>query len=105
MSVTIPLQPVVNQTLSIVLDNTVHEIALTTANNVIAFSLTRDNVVLLTNLRVVAGTPLIPYTYLEQGNFIFLTENDALPDYRQFNITQFLVYLTPAELAAPDGSA
>jgi hypothetical protein len=39
----------------------------------------RDDVVLLYGVRVVAGSPIIPYGYLEAGNFVLLTENDELP--------------------------
>ena len=45
------------------------------------------------------GMPLLPYRYQERGNFLLLTNEGDLPDFTQFGVTQFLVYLTAAELA------
>ena len=89
-----------NQSLSIQLDERFYEIELREANGVMSASITRDGVVLISNVRVTAGTPLLPYRYQEAGNFIMTTDGEALPYYDQFGVTQFLVYLTADELAA-----
>lgn len=65
-----------------------------------AVDIVRDNVAIVTGQRCVANFWLIPYRYLEQGNFFFVTDNDDLPDWNQFGITQFLMYATVEELAA-----
>jgi hypothetical protein len=89
-----------NQSLTIQLDERLYVIDLREANGVMAASISRDGVALVSNIRVTAGTPLLPYRYQESGNFIMTTDGEAIPYWGQFNVTQFLVYLTPAELAA-----
>jgi hypothetical protein len=88
-----------NQSLTIQLDERVYVIALKETNGVMAASITRDNVAIVTNVRVTAGTPLLPYIYQEAGNFVLLTNGDDLPYWDQFGVTQFLLYVTPSELA------
>jgi len=46
------------------------------------------------------GTPLIPYRYLENGNFVFTTDGELEPYFELFNVSQQLVYLTLAEVEA-----
>lgn len=93
-----------NQALSIQLDERFYEIELREANGVMAATITRDGVTVVSNIRVTAGTPLLPYRYQEAGNFIMTTDGEAIPYWDQFGVTQFLVYLTPAELAAYRGA-
>lgn len=89
-----------NQELTIQLDERFYAIALRDVGGTSAATIARDGEVLVSGLRITPGTPLLPYRYQESGNFILTTDADALPDYTQFAITQFLVYLTDAELAA-----
>jgi len=89
-----------NQSLTIQLDERLYVIGLRDANGIMAASISRDGVPLVSNVRIAAGTPLLPYRYQESGNFLLLTDGEALPYWDQFNVTQFLVYVTPAELAA-----
>lgn len=93
-----------NQSLSIQLDERFYEIELREANGVMSASITRDGVVLISNVRVTAGTPLLPYRYQEAGNFIMTTDGEAIPYWDQFGVTQFLVYLSAAEVAAYRGA-
>ena len=89
-----------NQAISIQLDASFYEIQLRESNGVMAATIARDGVTLVTNSRVTAGTPLLPYRYQEAGNFIVTVDDDALPYWDQFGVTQFLVYLSADELAA-----
>lgn len=89
-----------SQAISIQLDASFYEIQLRESNGVMAATITRDGVTLVTNSRVTAGTPLLPYRYQEAGNFIVTVDDDALPYWDQFGVTQFLVYLSADELAA-----
>ena len=93
-----------NQALSIQLDERFYEIELREANGVMAATITRDGVTLVSNIRVTAGTPLLPYRYQEAGNFIMTTDGEAIPYWDQFGVTQFLVYLSAAEVAAYRGA-
>ena len=89
-----------NQSLTIQIDSRLYVISIREANGVMSVSITRDGEVVVSNMRATAGTPLLPYQYQEKGNFIIITEGGALPYYEQFGITQFMLYVTPAELAA-----
>lgn len=96
----IALAAVANQTLSVQLDARQYVIDVREANGVMSASIARDGVPLISNVRVTAGTPLLPYRYQESGNFLMTVDGEALPYWDQFGVTQFLVYVTPAELAA-----
>lgn len=93
-----------NQSLTIQLAERVYDIHVREANGVMAATIARDGVTLVSALRITAGTPLLPYRYQEAGNFVMTTEGDALPYYDQFGVTQFLVYLTAEEVAALRGA-
>jgi len=56
-------------------------------------------VVLVENVRASSSGTLLGYDYLEEyGDFIFTTKNDEYPDYNEFGITQFLTYVSSAEI-------
>jgi hypothetical protein len=105
----VPLANIPNQTLSITLDNNFWQIAVyavcatydefgNASNVVMAMDLTLNNTPILTGQRVVANFRVIPYRYLESGNFIFDTGGNDMPDYTQFGITQNLLYYSQSEL-------
>lgn len=96
----IGLAAVANQTLAVQLGGRQFAVAMREANGVMSASITRDGVPLVSNVRVTAGTPLLPYRYQESGNFLLTVDGEALPYWDQFGVTQFLVYLTADELAA-----
>lgn len=95
----IGISAVPNQTVTIQIDERVYDISLREANGATSASITRDGVVIVSNVRAVAGTPLLPYRHQEDGNFLITTEDESIPYYDQFGITQFLIYVTPDELA------
>lgn len=98
MAQTIPLQSIPNQTVSVALDNQRYELTLKTVGTVMAADLLINEVLILQGARLVGGTPLIPYRYLQNGNFLLTTEDNCYPFYTLFGVTQFLVYFSPAEL-------
>lgn len=98
------LAAVPNQALSVQLDDRAYTVGIHAANGAYAATVTRDGEAVVTGQRITPGTPLLPYRYQESGNFLLTVENDALPDYTQFGVTQFLVYLTADELAAYRGT-
>lgn len=99
----VPVTATPNQSLSILLDNERIVLRLKEANGVMVADVERDGSTIILGTRVLAGEPIIPYHYLEDGNFILLTINDELPDWQQFGQTQSLVYLTTAEVEALRG--
>jgi hypothetical protein len=96
----VPIQSLPNQTFSISLENNTYDITLKETNGVISATVVRNDIIIVENQRCVAGFPVIPYEYLEDGNFIFFTQDEQLPDYTQFNATQSFNYITALELAA-----
>ena len=103
--INIPLQTIANQSLNIVLDGNNYTIRLHACEDknslvygVTAVDIVRNNIVIVSGMRAVCGTPLIPYAYLENGNFIFVTQNDEYPNWNYFGINQFLIYASQAEL-------
>ena len=93
-----------NQSFSVQLDGAFYDIHLREANGVMAATIARDGVTLVSASRITAGTPLLPYRYQEAGNFVMTTDDEALPYWDQFGITQFLVYLSAAEVTALRGA-
>lgn len=94
----IPVATVPNQSFSIVLDGNQYDMSLYVINNVSAIDIKRNNVDILLGSRIVPNSPVIPYRYLENGNFVFITENGDYPIYTQYGITQFLFYFSQTEL-------
>lgn len=99
----VTLQALPNQSLSIQLGDSRYDITLKETNGVMCASIVRDGVTAVENVRLVAGAPVLPYRYLEDGNFVMFTQDDDLPYYTAFGATQFLTYLTAAEVAALRG--
>ncbi len=100
----VAIAAVPNQELTIQLEGIIYDIALREANGIMTASITRDGTAVARNTLAVAGTPLLPYRYQEAGNFIMTTDGEAIPYWDQFGVTQFLVYLSAAELAAYRGA-
>lgn len=96
----IPLQAVPNQSLTVTLDGNLWAIGIRTCEGITSVSLTLNGVDIIDNLLAAACAPIIPAPYQENGNFAFLTANNQLPYYTQFNSTQSLFYFSQAELAA-----
>lgn len=94
----IPLSAIPNQSFTAQLDNSFFEVTIKETNGTMAVTVNLNGNDIVTNMRAVAGQKIIPYEYLENGNFIFLTNNDDLPYYTEFGVTQSLIYLSPTDL-------
>ena len=101
MSSRLPLQAVPNQAFSALLDGLSYRITLNQATGVMVATISIDDEEVISGSRFFADSPLIPYPHLEKGggNFVMTTEGDALPAFDQFGVTQFLIYVTAAEVA------
>lgn len=99
----IPLQPIPNQSLTVRLDDHLYNLTFKTINGAMAVDIARDNVLIESGARIVAGTPLLPYRYQESGNFLILTLNDDIPYYDQFGVTQKLIYTSQVDIGAARG--
>lgn len=104
--INIPLQAIPTQTLSFqdTTTQTNYFIAIKTCGNpgaqIMSVSISINDILIVSGVRAVAGFPLIANTYLENGNFVILTQNDDLPDYTQFGVTQYLIYASQLEIEA-----
>lgn len=96
----VPLRAVPAQEFTVQIDQRRFEMHFKDAVSCVAVDLVVDGETVLLGQRVVAGTPLIPYEYLEAGNFLLLTDDEALPDWREFGVSQTLLYLSDAETTA-----
>jgi|SRR6478736_1597071 len=94
----IEIAAVPNQEFSSTLNERFYDFRIVTVLGCSAITISRDNEILVQGARMVAGTPLLPYRYQEDGNFVLLTQDGDLPNYEQFGVTQALVYLSPQEL-------
>lgn len=96
---TLSIIAIPNQSLSARLSNLRFDIRIKEANGVMVADIDIEGVRILSATRILAGEPIIPYRHMQEGNFILLTADDELPDWRQFSISQELVYLTVEEIA------
>ena len=95
------LAAVPNQAFSVQMDAHFYDLAFRDVGGVMAATIARDGVTLISGARVTAGTPLLPYRHQQElGNFVLLTDRDQIPFWDQFGVTQFLRYLSAAEIAA-----
>lgn len=98
----IALQAIPKQSFPVTLNGTSYIIDLLETNGCMSMNVTRAGEVVALGQRCVAGQLVLPYLSMEdgQGNFLFLTQNDALPSYDQFGLTQTLLFASNAELLA-----
>src|SRR5690242_19198724 len=92
------LQAIPNQNFNIQLDNILYNITIKTGGLFMFVDIIRNGTPIVLGMRAVAGTFLIPYQYLESGNFLIITANQEYPDYNQFGTTQYLMYFSPSDL-------
>lgn len=99
---TIPLQAIPKQSLTIVLENVLYDIALKETAGCMSVDIDRAGERIVSGARCVAGQLLLNYEALEDGfgNFLFLTEGEDLPYWDQFGNTQTLMYASAEDLAA-----
>ena len=95
----VPIQAIPNQELTTTINGVTYDIVLRTVDDFTAVSITINGVDTIDGSRTPAGAPLLPYKYEENGNFMFTNSNSyKMPYYTNFNITQVLLYYSPAEL-------
>lgn len=97
----IPIEAVPNQELTLYIDGNRWLLRLKVAKSSMIADIYRNDSALLLGQRIAVGTPMIPYQYLQgAGNFILLVDNEQLPDWKQFGITQQLIYVEPGEMGS-----
>lgn len=97
----ITLQSIPNQEVIVTLNDSRYKIQIKSASGFMTYGIERDGVVIIENgNRIVNGAPLLPYKYMEEGNFILDIPDSELPDFTKFGSTQFLTYASQEELEA-----
>jgi len=94
----IPIEALPNQSFSIRLDDSFYQITIKETAGVMVMDIVRDSVTVIIGTRLTAGAPVIPYQYMEQGNFVFSNIGDEVIYYDKFGISQLLFYLSPSDL-------
>ncbi len=98
---TVPIQAIPQQTFTYIdPSNNTWSIGIRNVAMQMAFTFSLNGKLLIQNICAVAGYRIIPYDYLENGNFVLITQNFQLPDYTQFGTTQTLVFLSEADILA-----
>lgn len=88
----IPIATLPRQEFSIRLNNRRWTLRIVAGVGIVSVTITRDDVVLIENVRAVSGRALLPYDYQTDGNFAFATANDELPWWENFGNTCRLIY-------------
>jgi hypothetical protein len=96
----VPLQAVPNQSFSIQLDGNNYDLSIRDCGNIMAVDVSINNTIIVIGCRAVPGNFILPYRYLENGNFLITTLDDEYPDWRRFGLDQLMVFGTQAELNA-----
>lgn len=96
---TISLEQTANQSFSLLLDGNRWDFVIKQVVTSMIADISLNDELILSGQILVAGTPIIPYEYLQgSGNFLVLTENDQLPNWTMFGVDQFMVYASAAEI-------
>lgn len=98
----VPLLALANQSLSMPLGDSRYEITVKEATGCMVCTIVRDDVVLVQNVRLLPDAYVLPYDYLEggQGNFFFSVQDEEMPWWESFGITQFMVWVSADEIAS-----
>lgn len=97
----INIDAVPNQSFSVTVDSNRWDFVIKEAVTSMIADISLNDERILSGQILVAGTPIIPYRFLQgSGNFLILTENDQLPDWRRFGVDQVLTYANAEEIAA-----
>ena len=87
-----------NQTFPVTLSGSRYEITIKDAEQCMIVDIVKDDVTIIQGVRLLPNSLIIPYTYLVNGNFVLTTQDDELPDWNEFEITQELFYLASDEI-------
>ena len=96
----IPIDPVANQAMSVVLNNDRYDLTLRDLGGIIGATVVRNGTTLVSNAAVTSGEPIIPYGHLatQGANFLFNTANDEIPTPASLGSTQRLLYYITDEV-------
>lgn len=101
MPLTLALEAQPQQQFTAQLDDKQYSLTFIEVRGAMLVSITIDGLLTVSGSHVISDALLIPYVRLELGggNFLISSDKDEIPYYTQFGVTQFLYYMTAAELA------
>lgn len=96
----IQLQQIPNQSLSFTRDDNRWQVTIKQAVTSMIIDVVINDVPVITGVRITGDDFIIPYSYMGvlQGNLMLTTQQDFLPDFNQFGLTQKLYYWSPEEM-------
>ena len=94
----LPLIQVASQEFTFRDGDTRWTVRLKDCGDVMAATILRDEAIVVSGVRALPGEFLIPFVYLETGNFMFVTEGDELPSGPMLGRGQELYYFDAAEM-------
>ena len=95
------IKPLPSQVVTASLGGNRYSIILKDADGFIVSSISRNGEQLTSGVRVVYGTPLLNYKYLEDGDFIlFMQDSGDSASYQKFGSSQLLYFIEQAEIDA-----
>ena len=95
------IKPLPSQVVTASLGGNRYSITLKDAAGFMVSSISRNGEQLTDGVRIVYGTPLLNYKYLEDGDFIlFMQDSGDSADYKNFGSSQFLYFVEQAEIDA-----
>ena len=98
----VSLQQLPSQEFSIALENSRYVIRIVQTNSMTAITITQDDIVLIENQRLLPNDFILRSNLVDadSGNFFMLVQDDSIPNFEAFGVTQFLTYLDSDELEA-----
>lgn len=104
MPTTIDLQNVSSQNFQLLVEQDAYDITVRSFNGLSFVSITRNDVLLIDNVKAMPNLEIIQAEYLfnDHGNFIFTStdDSDAYPTSENYGITTFFQYISKAEVVA-----
>ncbi len=100
----IPIEVLPNQSLEVLLGGRRYSLSIKCIGDSMAITIVRDDVTIIEGLIIPANEPLIPYKYLEDGNFVMRSDGDEIPYYENFGSSVRLLWVSQDELEQISGS-
>lgn len=98
----IVVENIPQQSFNVSLGDSQWTLSFRTANNASAdctlADIKKDGTDIATGILCIPNMPLIPYEYMQKGNFVFISSDDAYPNYTNFGVTNQLYYVPKEEL-------
>lgn len=93
----VPIAAVPNQAFVSTINGSRYSLRVYDLGASMAVDLDIDGRGILSGCRALANEPVIPYRHMQNGNFLFLTLENTIPDWKLFSSSQFLIFISNEE--------